>query len=192
MSNCYADLNMNSFQVKNVTTPTADTDGVTKLMTDTNAIDYIRCENTVSGSTTTDFSVADPARAVAQLTGSSTIVGSFSVSGNGIQCDFTGTALFSVNMIIEGNGGFARQEAACRLRRTRSAVTTEVGPISTCDYIRNQSYGIDDSSVHFNTIQPVVSGDLFEVVAYRNCTTSNPMYLSSTVGSCNFCAFRIG
>jgi len=181
---------MNSNKITNLATPTATTDLATKLYTETPVKHYIRCENTVFGNTTTNLNVADPARAVVQITGSSTIVGDFSVNGNGIQCDFNGVVYFMGNVNTEIDGAGSRQVCAINLQRTRSAVTTDIGTVSICGFIRNTS-GMTGTSYHLTEIQSVQNGDVFELVSHQYAADVTPVYLAAA-GTSNFCALRIG
>jgi len=187
MANCYSNIDLNTNKITNLATPSADTDAATKLTASTAPQHCIECSNTVSGGTSTNLNSATAV--VAELTGTSTIVGSsFSVSGNGIQCDFTGVALFTVNIHTTSAGS----QIICRFRlqRTRSAVTTDIGPFSLCGIMRGTT-GIYEGSCHITDIQSVENGDLFEVTSIQYSAFTTAAYLTAA-GTSNFVALRIG
>lgn len=186
MSNVYSDLDVNSNKVTNVTTPTADTDGATKLYADISPKEYIICTNSVSGTSTTNLHQGT--YQVAQLTGNSTINGDFSVSGNGIQTDFTGIAYINVNLHLISDTGSARLSSDFQLRRTRSATPVELGPITN---IYARSVNSLEASNSLSCIQSVQNGDVFEVVCIGISNITGGLFLAEA-GTSEFFMIRLG
>lgn len=191
LSNVYGTLNMNSSLVVNVVDGTANSDAITKIQVD-NAIPrhFIKCTNSDSGDTTNDFNVAYASRVEVQVTGNSTTNGnSFSVTGNAIQTDFTGTAMviYNIDMTPLTNDN-ARIMIETILRRDRSSTLTEL-PIKTIAYIRNSNDSGANPIIngHVNNminILEVTNGDKYDILAYQLITESTlPVYLRSNTSS---------
>ena len=151
---------------------------------------YVKCSNLVFGAppASNDLNPIPPGAAEVQLTGNSDILGQFSISGNGIVCLFDGVVQIMVNVHVESAG--TRNSVQMRLQRTRSAVTTDLGPIMGTGYIRNNT-GHTEASFHMTTIEQVEEDDEFRVLSRRAGTNATDTYLSAAATS-SFEMIRIG
>lgn len=181
-SDIYNDLNLNSNKIVNLTTPTADTDLSTK------AYSEISVKNSFvssSSDTTTDLDVAAPG-IIVPIANTSTIVGDFTATTDGLQTDFNGVVLFGINILTTATTD--RSGISAQLTRTRSGVTTTLGH-KAITYIRNLQNTVQ-SSINFSTIQTVENGDVYEVTTINERAASTTTIFIS--GDASLFAIRIG